>query len=275
MKKLLFGELEEKARLLRKDILYMTTKAGSGHPTSSFSCIDILVALYFNVMNHDPSDPEWKVRDRFIMSKGHAAPALYAVLADCGYFSKSEYDGLRQVGRILQGHPHSTETPGVEISTGSLGTGLSVGNGMAWACKLDNLDYHVFVLLGDGELQEGQVWESVWTTSHFKLGNVTAIIDRNGLQNDGFVKDTKDPEPLAEKFGAFNWRVLECNGHNIKELVEKLKEAKDDNEPTVIIARTIKGKGVSFIENSPDWHGKALSQEEYERAIKEIENARV
>lgn len=271
MQKLSYKELEEKARLLRKDILYMTTKAGSGHPTSSFSCVDILVALYFNVMKHDPKNPSWKERDRFVMSKGHAAPALYAVLADSGYFSKKEYDGLRQINRMLQGHPHNLETPGVEISTGSLGTGLSVGNGMAWAGKLDGLDYHVFVLLGDGELQEGQVWESLWTTWHFKLDNVTVIIDRNGLQNDGFVKEIKDVEPLAEKFKSFNWKVLECNGHDMNELIEKITQAKNDKAPTAIIAKTIKGKGVSFIENSPDWHGKALTQEEYEKALKELD----
>lgn len=264
-------KLKATALRLRKDILFMTTTAGSGHPTSSFSCIDILTALYFSVMKHDPKKPNLPDRDRFIMSKGHAAPALYVALGEAGYFPKKEYDGLRQINRMLQGHPSCVYTPGVEISTGSLGTGLSVGNGIGWAGKLDGKKYHVFVLLGDGELQEGQVWESIWTATQFGLDNVTVIVDRNGLQNDGFVKETKDPEPLDKKFEAFNWRVLKCNGHDFDELVQALEEAKNDAKPTCIIARTVKGKGVSFIENSPDWHGKALSKEEYERAIKELD----
>jgi transketolase len=264
-------DLNKIAKEIRKDILYMTTNAESGHPTSSFSCVEILVALYFKVMKHDPKNPEWSERDRFIMSKGHAAPALYAVLGQCGYFSKKEYDGLRAVGRMLQGHPHNIGTPGVEISTGSLGTGLSVGNGMAWAGKLDKKNYHVFVLFGDGELQEGQVWESLWTTKQFGLDNVTIIIDRNGLQNDGWVKDTKDPEPLDKKLEAFGWRVIKCNGHDFEELLNALEDAKSDAKPTALIAKTVKGKGVSFIENSPDWHGKALSKEEYLKALKELD----
>ncbi len=263
-------ELKETAYHCRKIILEMTTISASGHPTTSMSCIDILVALYFHEMKHKPQDPKWADRDRFILSKGHGAPALYACLGEAGYFDKEAYKHLREIDSLLQGHP-STKIPGVEIATGSLGMGLSVGNGMGWAGKLDKKNYHTFVMFGDGELQEGQCWESLMTTPFFKLDNVTVIVDRNRLQNDGWVKDAKVIEPLKEKFEAFGWEVIEINGHDFEEILPALKKARESKNPVCIIAKTIKGKGVKFIEDSPDWHGKALSQEEYERAIKELE----
>lgn len=261
-------QLRQSAYELRKDILEMTTLAGSGHPTSSFSCIDIMTALYFHEMKYDAKNPEWPERDRFILSKGHAAPALYACLGRAGYFPREETKRLRKINSMLQGHPDRVKTPGVEISTGSLGTGLSVGNGMAWAGKMDKKRYHVFVMLGDGEIQEGQIWEAIWTTHQFKLNNVTAIIDRNGLQNDGWVKETKDPEPLDKKLKAFGWKVLKINGHRFEEILPALQKARKSKKPTCIIAKTVKGKGVKFIENNPDLHGKALTQEQYEEALK-------
>ncbi len=261
-------KLRELACGLRRDILEMTTLAGSGHPTSSFSCIDILAALYFREMRHDPKNPQWPGRDRFILSKGHAAPAIYACLARAGYFPREELKKLRKINSMLQGHPDRMKTPGIEISTGSLGTGLSVGNGMAWAGKIDRKKYHVYVMFGDGELQEGQCWESIWTTAQFGLNNVTLIIDRNGLQNDGWVKETKDPEPLQKKLEAFNWKVLKINGHKFEQIIPALEKARKSKVPVCIIAKTVKGKGVKFMENSPDFHGKALTPEQYQEALK-------
>ncbi|HLC79668.1 MAG TPA: transketolase [archaeon] len=261
-------KLEEITYQLRKDILEMTTIAGSGHPTTSFSCIDLMAALYFSEMKHDPKRPEWEERDRFIMSKGHGAPALYACLGNAGYFSKNEFKHLRQINSMLQGHPDRVKTPGVEISTGSLGMGLSVGNGMAFAAKMDKKDYHVYVLFGDGELQEGQCWEAIMWTPFARLDNVTVIVDRNNLQNDGWVDKTKDVSPIDKKFEAFGWKVIKINGHKFSEILPALKKARDDKKPTCIIAKTVKGKGVKFIENDPDMHGKALTQEQYEKALK-------
>ncbi|VVB99422.1 1-deoxy-D-xylulose-5-phosphate synthase [uncultured archaeon] len=262
------ARLKEIAIRMRRDILEMTTIAGSGHPTSSLSCIDLMAALYFRVMRHDPKNPEWPERDRFIMSKGHGAPALYACLAEAGYFPKEELKKLRKINSMLQGHPDCRKTPGVEISGGSLGMGLSVGNGMAWAAKLDGRDCRVFVLVGDGELQEGQCWEAIMSTPFFKFENVTLIVDRNGLQNDGFVKDTKDIDPLDKKFEAFGWKVLKINGHRFEEILPAFAASSKSKKPVAIIAKTIKGKGVPFIENLPDMHGKALTKEQYEEALK-------
>ncbi len=260
------------AHNLRKDILEMTTIANSGHPTSSFSCIDILTALYFSVMKYDPKKPEWSERDRFIMSKGHASPAIYAALCRAGYFAREELLHFRQINSMLQGHPDRVKVSGVEISTGSLGTGLSVGNGMAYAGKLDKKTYHVFVLFGDGELQEGQCWEAIWSTAAFGFDNVTLIVDRNNLQNDGWVDLEKDVEPLDKKFGAFGWKVIKINGHKFEEIIPALQKARaSKGKPVCIIAKTIKGKGVKFIENDPDMHGKALTQEQYIKALKVLE----
>jgi len=263
-------KLREIAKRMRKDILKMTTIANSGHPTTGMSCIDILVALYFSEMKHDPKNPEDPNRDRFILSKGHGAPALYACLAEAGYFGKEELNHLREINHLLQGHPDK-KIPGVEIATGSLGQGLSVGNGIAWAGKLDKKNYCVFVMFGDGELHEGQCWESIMATPNFGLNNVTLIIDRNRLQNDGWITDEKDIEPLDKKLEAFNWKVITIDGHNMEEILKALKEARNDPKPVCIIANTIKGKGVKFIENDPNMHGKALSKEQYEKALVELE----
>lgn len=263
-------KLEEIALRMRKDILEMTTISQSGHPTSSMSCIDILVALYFEEMKFDPKKPDWADRDRFILSKGHASPAIYACLAEAGYFGKEELKHFREIDSLLQGHP-SPKIPGVETATGSLGLGLSVANGMGWAAKIDKKNYHSYVVMGDGELQEGQSWESIMSTPYFELENVTLIIDRNGLQNDGWVKETKALEPLDKKFESFGWEVIKINGHNFDEILPALKKARSSNKPVCIIAKTIKGKGVKFIENDPDMHGKALSKEELTKALEVLE----
>ncbi|MCR4335791.1 MAG: transketolase [archaeon] len=262
-------QLEQTAKQLRRNIVEMTNISQSGHPTTSMSCIDIMTALYFNEMKHNPKKTEDPNRDRFILSKGHGAPALYVCLAEAGYFPKEELKHLREINHLLQGHP-SRSIPGVEIATGSLGQGLSVGNGIAWAGKLDKKDYHTYVMFGDGELHEGQCWESIMATPDFELDNVTLIIDRNRLQNDGWIKDEKQLEPLDKKFEAFGWTVLKIDGHNMQEILKALKEARTDKKPTCIIANTIKGKGVKSIENNPNMHGKPLSKEQYEEAMKEL-----
>ena len=244
----LIRKLEKKAREMRISIIKMTTKAAAGHPTSAMSAIDVVVALYYHFMKHNPKNPNWVERDRFIMSKGHACPAQYAVLGDLGYFDKKELERLRQINSILQGHPDRVKTPGIEISSGSLGQGLSVGNGMAWAGKMDRKDYRVYVMLGDGEMQEGEVWESMMTTCQWKLDNVTAIVDCNGLQNDWWVKEEKDLAPLAEKWKAFGWNVIEIDGHNMEQILSAIESAqKNKGKPTAILAKTVKGKGVRFI----------------------------
>lgn len=266
------AELKSKANKIRKDIVRMITEAKSGHPGGSLSAVDVVTALYFKVMRHNPKDPRWKDRDRFILSKGHAAPLLYAVLAESGYFEVKELLTLRKLGSRLQGHPDMKRLPGVEISTGSLGHGLSVGNGMAIAGKLNKKGYRVYVLLGDGECQEGQVWEAAMTASHYKLDNVTAILDYNGLQIDGPVKDVMNINPISNKWRAFGWYVIEINGHDFKEIFysfEKVKKLK--GKPGIIIAHTTKGKGVSFMENVVDFHGKAPTKEQTVQALKELE----
>lgn len=263
-------KLKEIALRMRKDILEMTTISQSGHPTSSMSCIDILVALYFSEMKYDPKKPDWPDRDRFILSKGHASPSIYVCLAEAGYFGKEELKHFREIDSLLQGHP-SPKTPGVETATGSLGLGLSFANGMGWAAELDKRKYHSFVVMGDGELQEGQCWESIMSTPFFGLSNVTLIIDRNGLQNDGWVKETKSLEPLDKKFESFGWEVININGHKFEEILPALEKARNSKKPVCIIAKTIKGKGVKFIENDPDMHGKTLSKEELEKALEVLE----
>jgi transketolase len=266
------AELKSKANKIRKDIVRMITEAKSGHPGGSLSAVDVVTALYFKVMRHNPKDPRWKDRDRFILSKGHAAPLLYAVLAESGYFEVKELLTLRKLGSRLQGHPDMKRLPGVEISTGSLGHGLSVGNGMAIAGKLNKKGYRVYVLLGDGECQEGQVWEAAMTASHYKLDNVTAILDYNGLQIDGPVKDVMNINPISNKWRAFGWYVIEINGHDFKEIFysfERVKKLK--GKPGIIIAHTTKGKGVSFMENVVDFHGKAPTKEQTVQALKELE----
>jgi len=264
-------ELEQKAKLLRRYVINMIATAGSGHPGGSLSATDIVTALYFKVMHHDPKNPQWPDRDRFVLSKGHAAPILYATLAECGYFPVEELSTLRKLGSRLQGHTDRTLTPGVEMSAGSLGQGLSYGIGIALAARLDKKSYRTFVLLGDGECDEGQVWEAAMFAPHHRVDNITAIVDHNDLQLDGRTCDIMGLEPLGDKWRAFNWHVLEINGHDMKAIVQALNKAVDTRgKPTVIIAHTIKGKGVSFMEGNVDFHGKAPSPQETEQALKEL-----
>jgi transketolase len=263
--------LREKARILRIEILKMLTTAGSGHTGGSLSAADIVAALYFYKMRHNPVDPKWNGRDRFILSKGHAAPVLYAALALSGYFDKALLKTLRRLGSPLQGHPCSKLLPGVEISTGSLGQGLSIANGIAMGLRMDGSDSRVYCLLGDGEIQEGQVWEAAMTASHYRLDNLCGIIDNNGLQIDGQCCDVMHIEPIVEKWEAFGWHVLDINGHDMGALVDALDRAeKLKGKPTMIVARTIKGKGVSFFEGKVEYHGMAPSHEELETALMEL-----
>ena len=266
-------DLQTVARDMRIDIVRMIAEAGSGHPGGSLSCTDILTALYFGgVMNHDPANPDMPERDRFILAKGHAAPALYAALAHAGYFPTEELMTLRKLGTRLQGHPDMNLVPGVEVSTGSLGQGLSIASGMACGFKLAGTDQTVFTVLGDGECQEGQVWEAAMFAAHRGLDNLVAIIDRNGLQIDGKTEDVCDPGDLAAKFAAFGWVVAEVDGHDIDALIEALNQAKADKcgKPHAFIARTTKGKGVSFMEDQAGWHGKAPNAEELQTALADL-----
>ena len=263
--------MEERAKVIRRHVVRMLAKARSGHPGSSLSTVDLLVALFYNKLKHNPQQPAWPDRDRFVMSKGHGCPALYAVLAEMGYFGIDKLDTLRQFGSILQGHPCMKTTPGIEISGGSLGQGLSVGLGIALAAKLDKKDYRTYVMLGDGEIEEGQVWEAAMAASHYKADNLCAIIDQNGLQIDGFIHEIMSSYPIPDKWRGFGWHVIEINGHDYKAISSAYDEAeKIKGRPTVIVAKTIKGKGVSFMENQVDWHGKAPSKDEAERALAEL-----
>ena len=270
-KKVNLQELKEKARRVRIDVIKMLTRAGSGHPGGSLSSADILVALFFYKMRHDPENPEWPERDRFILSKGHCCPALYAVLSMAGYFERNHLWTLRKLGSILQGHPSSTMTPGVTISSGSLGQGLSVSNGIALAGRLDKKDYRVYCMLGDGESQEGQVWEASMTSFHRRLDNLCAIIDHNDLQIDDRVSRIKDPISYAEKWSSFGWNTIEIDGHDMGQIVRALDEAeKVKRVPTMIVANTIKGKGVSFMEDDVTWHGRAPNELEAKKALEEL-----
>lgn len=264
-------ELESWAITIRCDIIEMICAANAGHPGGSLSATDIVTALYFRVMNIDPARPDWPDRDRFILSKGHACPVWYAALAERGYFDRAHLSTLRQINSILQGHPDMNKTPGIDMTAGSLGQGLSVGLGMALSGKLRNKDYHVWIVVGDGEVQEGSVWEAAMAAAKWKLDNLTAVLDRNHLQNDDCV-DTEMPiEPLADKWRAFGWHVLEIDGHNMRQVVAALETAKTvRGKPTIVIAETVKGKGVSFMENRVEWHGRAPCEEEAACALVEI-----
>lgn len=263
-------ELQQIARKLRRHIVTMVASAGSGHPGGSLSAVEILTTLYFKVLRHDPADPHREERDRFILSKGHAAPVLYATLAEAGYFPVTELPTLRQLGSRLQGHTDHT-IPGVEMSAGSLGQGLSFGIGCALAARLNRMPYRVYVLMGDGECEEGQVWEAAMSAPHFKLDNLVAIVDRNGLQIDGWTKDIMNLEPFTDKWRASGWHVIDADGHEITALIDAFKEAETvKNQPTAIIAHTVKGKGVSFMENNVDFHGKAPNPAQLETALKEL-----
>ena len=270
------SQLERLAAEMRIDIVRMIAQAGSGHPGGSLSCIDILDALYFGgVLRHDPENPDDPDRDRFILAKGHAAPALYAVLAHAGYFPREELATLRKLGTRLQGHPDSNQLPGVEVSTGSLGQGLSIAAGAAAGLKLDGRDACVFAVLGDGECQEGQVWEAAMFSAHRGLDNLVAVVDRNCLQIDGNTADVCDPGDVGAKFAAFGWDVAEVDGHDLAALVEVLSAAKADRagKPHAIVAHTTKGKGVSFMENQAGWHGKAPNAQQTADALAELEAA--
>ena len=260
-----------KARDIRVGILEAVTAAKSGHPGGSLSIADVMALLYYVEMNVDPANPKKADRDRFVLSKGHAAPALYSTLASKGYFPKEELLGLRKVNRMLQGHPDMKHTPGVDMSTGSLDQGISAACGMALAGKIDNSSYHVFSILGDGELEEGQVWEAAMFAGFYKLSNLTAFVDFNGLQIDGDIKEVMSPLPIGEKFAAFNWNVLEVNGHDIDELHDAIEKARAcEDKPTVIVMHTIKGKGVAEMEGQAGWHGKAPTEEEGKKFIAEV-----
>ncbi len=263
--------LETKANLLRRHIIKMTFAAQSGHPGGSLSYADVVTALFFKVMKHRPSEPNWEGRDKFVLSKGHAAPVYYAALAESGYFPVEDLQSLRKLGSHLQGHPCRMKTPGVEISTGSLGQGLSVANGMALAAKLDRRLTRIFCLMGDGELQEGQNWEAAMLASHYKLDNITAFIDRNKMQIDGPTEQVMSLEPLGDKWRAFGWNVIEINGHDLRQILDACEAAtRVTGKPTMIIAHTIKGKGVSFMEGAIAFHGKAPNADEYRIALKEL-----
>lgn len=264
-------ELKSIAKVIRKDIVAMLTESASGHPGGSLSAADILTTLYFHEMNVDVNNPHDPNRDRFVLSKGHAAPVLYSTLARKGFFNPDELLTLRKFGSNLQGHPNMNDVAGIDMSTGSLGQGISAAVGMALAGKVDNKSYRVYSLLGDGELEEGQVWEAAMCAAHYKLDNLTIFIDFNGLQIDGDVTKVMNPCPIDKKFEAFGWNVLTIDGHNIDEVIEALHKAKNTKGlPTCIIAKTVKGKGVSFMENEAAWHGTAPSKEQCAQALKEI-----
>lgn len=263
--------LKEQAKEIRKDIVTMIGQAKSGHPGGSLSATEIVTYLYFAEMNVNPADPKWADRDRFVLSKGHAAPVLYATLARKGFFPVEELSTLRKIGSHLQGHPDMKKVPGVDMSTGSLGTGISAAVGMALACKLDQKSNYVYALLGDGELQEGQVWEAAMAAGHYKLDNLIAFVDNNGLQIDGNIDDVMSPNPIDAKFAAFGWHVLTIDGHDFQQIADAVAKAKaEKNRPTVIVAKTVKGKGVSYMENQAGWHGSAPSEEQVAQALGEL-----
>jgi len=271
-KSLSIKEMEVVTKRLRRHIISMIGKAGSGHPGGSLSSVEIITALYYRVLRHNPRRPNWPDRDRFILSKGHAAPVLYAVLAECGYFPIEELSTLRQLNSRLQGHTDRKLTPGVEMSAGSLGQGLSFAAGIALAGRLNSQEYRVYVLLGDGECNEGQVWEAAMAAAHYKLDNLCAIVDNNGQQIDGWNCDVMNLDPFNKKWQAFGWHVIDVDGHDLTQLINAFSQAKlTKGQPTVIIAHTVKGKGVSFMENNPDFHGKAPNATEVEIALKELE----
>ncbi len=265
------NQLQAIAKQTRRQIVTMITEAKSGHPGGSLSAVEIVVTLFYSVMRHDPANPQWPDRDRFILSKGHACPVLYTVMAECGYTPFDQLNTLRKLGSIYQGHPDKRFIPALEASTGSLGQGVSLAIGMGLAARLNHSPSRVYVLLGDGEIQEGQIWEAAMFASYHHVDNILAIVDYNRIQLDGFVKDIMDLEPLVDKWKAFGWHMIEIDGHNIPAIQAACAEAVSvQGKPTVIIAHTIKGKGVSFMENNPKFHGMAPTREEMERALQEL-----
>ena len=274
MKDLPAEKLHQLAQEIRKNALKAINNANSGHPGGSLSLADILSVLYFDLLKHDPQNPFWKERDRVVISKGHASPAIYATLGLAGYFDTEEFiSTFRKINSKFQGHIDRLKVPGVEVSTGSLGHGLSVANGIALGSRLDNSDSHVYALMSDGELQEGQCWEAAMTAAHYKIGNLTAIVDRNRIQLDGWTEQTMALEPLADKFIAFGWTVETIDGHNLSEIkkaIQKSWQREKLDKPFVIIANTIKGKGVSFMEDQVKWHGVSPKADELEKALIEL-----
>ena len=260
------------AKKLRRHVIVMTATAGSGHPGGSLSAADIITALYFKILRHNPRNPQWPERDRFILSKGHAAPILYAALAEADYFPVAELATLRKLDSRLQGHADRKFTPGVEMSAGSLGMGLSFAIGVALAARLNSKTYRAYVLLSDGECEEGQTWEAALAAAHFKLDNLTAIVDYNGMQLSGWTRDIMNLEPFIQKWQAFGWHTIDIDGHGFDQILSACQGAAETKgKPSVIVARTVKGKGVSFMENNAAFHGKAPTWEEAERALKELE----
>ena len=264
-------DLKMKAKEIRKDIIKEVYNANSGHPGGSLSISDIMAVLYFNELRIDEKNPRWEERDRLVLSKGHCSPALYAALAERGFFDKEDLKSFRKIESNLQGHPDLNKVPGVDMTSGSLGQGLSIANGMAIAGKMDNKDYRVYTILGDGEIEEGQVWEAAMTANKYKLDNLCVIVDNNNLQIDGTIEEVMSSYPIDEKFKSFGFNVLAIDGNNIEEILSAFEIAKQTkNKPTCIIAKTIKGKGVSFMENKAEWHGKAPNEEEYIQAMKDL-----
>lgn len=260
------------ANSIRKDVIEMLEEAKSGHSAGSIGLADIFAALYFNVLYHDPKDPGWEERDRFVLSNGHVCPVMYAALAEAGYFPKEELMTLRKIGSRLQGHPHKGSLPGIENSSGPLGQGFSIAVGMAIAAKRERKRWRVYTVVSDGEQQEGQVWEAAMLASKFRLGNLTAIMDRNNIQIDGFTEEVNPLEPIVAKYRAFGWNVIEIDGHNIKKIIDACEESKAVYErPTMIIAHTIPGKGIPFMEFLTEWHGKSPTKEQADEAYKILE----
>lgn len=263
------------ANTIRQDIIRMLVEAGSGHSAGPLGMADVFTALYFNVLKHNPKNPKWEERDRLVLSNGHICPVLYATMANAGYFPKKELMTLRKLGTRLQGHPHRISLPSLETTSGPLGSGLSQASGMAYAALMDKKKIHVYAMLSDGEHQAGNLWEGAMFAGKYKLHNLTAVVDRNNIQIDGHTEDIMPLEPLRDKYEAFNWHVLEVDGHNIHHVIDALEEAKSVYEkPTVVIAHTIPGKGVSFMENNPEWHGKPPTKEQGKIALKELEHWR-
>lgn len=265
--------LKIKSLEIRREIITMVHHANSGHVGGSLGSADLLVALYYHLMNHQPQQPDWSDRDRFILSKGHCTPVIYAVLADCGYFPKEDLKTFRRPGSHLQGHPYQPKTPGIDASTGTLGLGISTGVGMALGAKLKNQNHYYYILCGDGEIQEGQVWEAAMFANKYKLDNIIAFVDRNYLQTDGNSEEIMPLDPLRPKWESFGWRVYEIDGNDLSQIINTVEKAKEEKgQPTMIIANTVKGKGVSFMENIASWHGTPPGKEDFENAIKELTN---
>ncbi|MEO1011388.1 MAG: transketolase [Bacteroidota bacterium] len=263
--------LEDKAKAIRKEIVTMVYRANSGHVGGSLGATDLIVALYYNLMEHEPENPEWEGRDRFILSKGHCTPVIYAVLADCGYFPKQDLLGFRRPGSHLQGHPYQPKTPGIDASTGTLGIGISTGVGMALGAKLKKQKHYYYIVCGDGEIQEGQVWEAAAFANKYALDNIIGFVDRNYLQTDGHSEKVMPMDPLDTKWESFGWKVFEIDGHDFEQIITTVEAAKKENRPVMIITNTIKGKGVSFMENEAEWHGKPPGKEDFERAMRELD----